>query len=100
MKAYKNSDGKNTTNIEDKKSVDNTLKHAGHNSTGVLGFSGGHGEVVRATIREGSCNESRPDTEEFAETPFSNVLDERSRIFPVSETKSVVLRVSSSHRND
>ena len=97
---YEDADGEDAKDVEDEEAPQDPRKHDRHNAAGIFGLASSQSEVVGTSISVGCRDKGRVECEEFAPSAFGNIRVQRSRVLPVPETKSVVLRVSSDHSDD
>lgn len=116
---HQQSDDESSNDVEEEDTDVNSLDGLGKSLSGVLGLwlrgakvsakvrdktvlrkkltSSGNSDDFSSNVREGSLDEDGPETEEATSgTLNTEVLDEGSRVSPVSETDNVVIRSPSS----
>lgn len=97
---YQNADGKDSSDIEDKKTPDDPFEDVGIYPTRIFGLPSSHGNVVRATVCVRSANKGRKEAEEVTPSSTGDVVAEGARIVPVPEAEGVVLWISTDHGDD
>ena len=89
-----NTDRQGTEHIEEEDTPENTANSLGNVFARIFSLSRSNGDHFHTTIGESSVDECGPETGETTGAASADVLLHRTRILPVSETKTVVGRPS------
>lgn len=95
-----NADRERTEDEESSEAIEDGIVCARHDFAGVFGLTSGHGDVVWAGDGEGCLDETLEEAEETSELAFVVELGEGSWVLPVPEAVSVLLGVTTQHRDE